>query len=97
MDKRKKPRQRAQGPHVDALVKAIDHVGSQSELARRLSKFLNRPTPSQQLISKWLYNGAYIDAEYWAAFEHVTDGKVSAPQLRPDVFRRGSGAARAYA
>lgn len=73
--------------HVVALLRAIDIAGSQAKLAAGLAKFLRRPKISQQLISFWLTNGSLIEAEYWPAIEHVTDGQVTRAQLRPDVFR----------
>jgi len=70
-------------------MEAIDIAGSQAALAEGLAKFLDRSTISQQTISYWLRNETLLDVEYWAAFEHVTGGRVTGSRLRPDVFRHG--------
>lgn len=76
-------------PHVAALRRAIDIAGSQAALAEGLAKFMDRPTISQQTISYWLNKEILIEAEYWPAFAHVTEGEVTGADLRPEVFGRG--------
>jgi DNA-binding transcriptional regulator YdaS (Cro superfamily) len=73
--------------HVAALKRAIDSAGSQRKLAERMRAF-GRDTASQQLISYWLNNEAFIDAEWWPAIEAATDNLVTRRDLRPDVFTR---------
>jgi len=75
-------------PHVTALRRAIEIAGSQSALAARLSRAMNRPTLKQQTVSKWLRNETLIEAEYWPAFESATHRQVTRSDLRPDVFAR---------
>jgi DNA-binding transcriptional regulator YdaS (Cro superfamily) len=72
--------------HVAALRRAISIAGNQSALADGLASFMKRPTISQQTVSKWLRDETLIAAEYWPAFEHVTNNCVTRAHLRPDVF-----------
>ena len=65
---------------ADALQKAIDHCGSQAELARRIGA-------TGQQVSNWLLREKRAAARYCVAIEDATDGLVTCHQLRPDVFR----------
>jgi len=71
--------------HVKALQQAITILGSQAALARALSTFLKRPSLKQQTVSKWLLSESFIKAEYWRAFEVVTNGLITRRDLRPDL------------
>lgn len=78
--------------HVAALRRAIEIAGSQTALAEGIAKFMNRPTISQQTVSKWLKDETLLAAEYWPAFESITSGRVTRSHLRPDVYGRGKSA-----
>lgn len=62
---------------MSALQMAIDHVGGQTELARRLGV-------RQSLVSMWKVRGN-VPAEYCPDIEKATDGFVRCEALRPDV------------
>lgn len=62
---------------ADALRLAIDRIGSQSELARRLSI-------TQAAVSRWLSRRAALPAEHVLVVEAATG--VSKHQLRPDLY-----------
>lgn len=64
----------------NAIKKAIDIVGTQSELARRTGV-------GQSTISKWLA-GAEIRSRYITSIVTATDGKVTAYELLNSVSRR---------
>lgn len=74
-------------PHVAALKRAIaEGGGSQRQLARRIAEFMGRPSVRQQTIWYWLKYAVLLDPEWWPAIEHATNGKVTAADLRPDLF-----------
>jgi DNA-binding transcriptional regulator YdaS (Cro superfamily) len=58
---------------------AVDAVGGQSELARRLNV---DPT----LVSQWVHERRPIAAHHCLPIEQATDRAVTRYQLRPDVF-----------
>ena len=62
-----------------AIKKAVDIVGGQNELARRLGI-------GQSRVWNWIHRDAKVSAEYAAAIEAATDGAVKKSDLRPDVF-----------
>lgn len=70
-------------PHVfivlvmEHLKRAIEHVGSQAELARRVNVV-------QQVVSNWLRRGN-VPADYCPSIERATGGTVRCEDLRPDV------------
>ena len=70
------------------LQRAVDLVGGQSEMARRLSAITNRNvTPAH--VWNWLNRAAgAAPAEYCLAIEAATSGAVTRYALRPDVFGR---------
>jgi DNA-binding transcriptional regulator YdaS (Cro superfamily) len=57
--------------------KAIDIVGSQTELARRCDVW-------QQTVSKWLYKG-YVPFESVEKVVLATHGKITAEELCPQI------------
>ncbi|HFT0495159.1 YdaS family helix-turn-helix protein [Klebsiella quasipneumoniae subsp. similipneumoniae] len=61
------------------IQRAIDIVGSQSELARRVGT-------GQPSVSKWLY-GAEISSRFISAIVTATDGKVSAAEILNSMTR----------
>lgn len=63
--------------NTSAFEKAIDLVGSQSEMARRLGK-------KQGHVWKWRRDG--VPAEYVIRVETATNGAVSRHELRPDIY-----------
>jgi DNA-binding transcriptional regulator YdaS (Cro superfamily) len=66
--------------HQEALQKAIDHCGGQAALATKLGR-------KQQNIWFWLHEAKKIPTEIALGIERVTDGAVTARELRPDVFK----------
>lgn len=62
---------------MEALHKAIDLIGSQAELARRLGV-------SAQVVHNWKIRGS-VPAEYVPAIEMATAGGVRAEEIRPDI------------
>lgn len=64
----------------NALEKAIQIVGGQSELGRLLGK-------NQSAVWSWLNKTTKgVPAEFAPEIEELTNGEVSRYQLRPDVF-----------
>ena len=59
----------------EALKSAIECVGSQSELAKRIGT-------TQATVSRW----KRPPAEYVLAIENATKGRVNRHQLRPDIY-----------
>lgn len=59
----------------EALKSAIDYVGGQAELARRIGTF-------QPNVSRW----KKTPAEFVIPVEKATDGHISRYQLRPDIY-----------
>ena len=62
---------------MTALQKAIDRLGSQSQLAKALGL-------APQVVSNWIRRGN-IPAEHCPAIERVTGGAVRCEDLRADV------------
>lgn len=62
-----------------ALEKAVEVVGSQAELARRIGK-------KQAHIWNWLNRDKQLPAEVVLAIEGATEGRVTRHELRPDIF-----------
>ena len=62
---------------MNALDKAIEIVGSQSNLARALGR-------EPQVVHNWVKRGN-VPAEHCPAIERETGGAVTCEQLRPDV------------
>jgi DNA-binding transcriptional regulator YdaS (Cro superfamily) len=68
---------------MNAVIKrAIEIVGSQSELARRVGT-------GQPSISKWL-KGSEISARFIPSIVMATDGKVSAAELLNSIAKAKS-------
>ncbi len=62
------------------LERAVSHAGSQASLARKISV-------SSQRLWVWLNKPPRrVPAEFCAAIEKATGGKVTRKQLRPDLF-----------
>jgi DNA-binding transcriptional regulator YdaS (Cro superfamily) len=71
-----------------ALKRAVDILGSQSALARALGEPVK-----QAHVWYWLNDGGgKVPAEYCAAIERATEGKITRHDLRPDVFERNEAA-----
>lgn len=69
-------------PHFRALViEAVKIVGSQTELARLMSR-------SQQQVSALCTRADKISAEDALEIHWATDGKVPASKTRPDLWLR---------
>ena len=63
----------------EALLKAVEICGSQSELARRIGG-----TCKQQNVHYWIENG--LTAEQVIPIEKAVNGEVSRHELRPDIY-----------
>jgi len=70
---------------IEALDKAISLVGSQTALASMLSKACRRKI-WQSHISTWRNRDRKVPPEYCKTIEKITNGRVKASQLRPDIF-----------
>jgi len=72
----------------DALKKAVELCGGQTELARLVNKHLpeNVSKASQALIWSWLFRTGKVLAEYVIAIEKATSGTVTRHELRPDLY-----------
>jgi len=66
---------------LEALQKAVDLAGGQSEFARRLGG-----TVKQQHVHYWLNVMGMISHKYVIAAETAVDGRVSRHELRPDLY-----------
>lgn len=77
---------------TNPLLKAIDLIGGQSALARRLNEATSKNI-SQSHVWLWLRAKKGVPAEYCLAIEEITHGRVLASDLRPDVFGNKGGAA----
>ncbi|ADE14123.1 hypothetical protein Nhal_0950 [Nitrosococcus halophilus Nc 4] len=66
---------------IPSLQRAVEIVGGQVELAKRLGV-------TQQRIWNWLYRDKCqrIPAEYVLPIECATNGRVTRYELRPDIF-----------
>jgi len=74
---------------MEYLTRAIEIIGSQAELARRINV-------QPQAVTNWL-NGKNMSPESAAAIERETGGKVRADQLVPTVeFVRAKGKITGY-
>ena len=62
---------------MDALLKAIEHVGGQTALAKKLGT-------SKQTVHAWVSRGN-VPAEWAPSIERVTDRFVTAEELCTDV------------
>lgn len=64
------------------LQRAIEEVGSQAELARRIGK-------KQAHVWNWLNRDKTVPAEAVLSIEEATGGKVTRHELRPDLYPVG--------
>jgi DNA-binding transcriptional regulator YdaS (Cro superfamily) len=62
------------------IQQAVEIVGGQSELARRIGGSVRQPH-----VWKWLRRG-FPPGEYCRSIEAATDGRVSRYILRPDIY-----------
>lgn len=62
---------------MNALTKAIETIGGQTELAKQLGT-------SVQAVNNWTRRGS-VPPEYAPVIEVLTDGKVKADELCPQV------------
>lgn len=68
------------------LAKAIEHCGTQAELARRVSEFKKNPKIRQAHVWNWLNRDHAVPADMVLAVEEATSGQVSRHGLRPDIY-----------
>ncbi len=66
-----------------ALEKAVEILGSQAELARKIGK-------KQAHIWNWLHRDRRVPADMAMQIELATDGKVTRHELRPDIYPEAS-------
>ena len=71
--------------NTEPLKKAITEVGSQSELARRLSDLTGKRI-RQGHVWSWLNRTRRVPAEMAIPIERVVDGAVTRSDLRPDLY-----------
>ena len=69
----------------EALQRAVDIAGSQTELAKQLAEIMGLPI-QQQHVWKWLNTVPTLPAEYCLPIEQATNGSVSRYELRPDIY-----------
>lgn len=69
---------------MTALERAIDIVGGQSELARRLGL-------KQANVWHWLNRSGRVPAEHVIAIEEATGAQVTRHDLRPDLYPSAAG------
>lgn len=73
----------------DSLRIAITQISQdrgQTLLAMALTEYLQPKHPIEAYrVNKWLNQGHRIDLEYALAIEHLTEGRVTAAELRPDI------------
>lgn len=62
-----------------ALERAVDLAGGQADLGKRIGV-------KQQNVWSWINRSGKAPAEYALAIERAVEGKITAHQLRPDVF-----------
>lgn len=72
-------------PCLRSIEQAVELVGSQTELAARLSAATGRVV-RQQHVWNWLHRDEKAPPEFCRAIEAATEGKVTRYDLRPDVF-----------
>ena len=63
---------------MNALLKAIEITGSQTELAAQLGVRV-------QVVNNWIKRGGNVPPGYAPGIEAATSGKVKAEDLCPDV------------
>jgi DNA-binding transcriptional regulator YdaS (Cro superfamily) len=71
-------RQRTPAAGKAAIKKAVDHIGSQSEVARQLGIW-------QSAVAKWVRTGK-VSAQRAIDLERITEGAVTRAELRPDLW-----------
>lgn len=69
---------------LNALTRAVDLAGGQSELARRLQA--QGLQVKQQNIDYWIRFSKKAPGKFARGIETATDGQVTRYELRPDVF-----------
>lgn len=69
-------------PMIDALKKAVELAGGQSQLAKAIGV-------KQQHVWNWLHRDGKPAAEFVLPIESAVSGRVTRYELRPDVFGAG--------
>jgi DNA-binding transcriptional regulator YdaS (Cro superfamily) len=67
-----------------ALRRAVDCLGGQSQLARAIGGVVR-----QQHVWWWLNRSGKTPAEHVLAIQRATQGRVTAHELRPDLYPAG--------
>lgn len=62
-----------------AILRAIDHFGSQAALARAVGVYTS-------FVSHWATNRRPVPAKWCRLIEQATDGAVTRYELREDIF-----------
>jgi len=77
---------------LEALEKAVELAGSQTELARRIIKsgrYYGEANITQRSVWKWLHSAhKRAPGEYVLGIEAAVEGKIRKEQLRPDIYPR---------
>lgn len=69
---------------LEALKRAIDHVGTQAEFARRLNKPERPVTPSH--VWNWINRDKKVPPEQVLPIEALAEGKAPRHELRADLY-----------
>lgn len=75
-----------QVPH-QALLKAIEIVGGQAEMARQLGE-AEKVNVTQSEIHSWANRTGMVPPEYAFTISELTGGRVKIQKLCPDVFTK---------
>ena len=68
-------------PQNSVVRKAVNHFNGVANLAEKLKI-------NQANVSRWLYKDRVIPIKYAVKIEYLTDGEITARELRPDIFKK---------
>jgi DNA-binding transcriptional regulator YdaS (Cro superfamily) len=75
-------------PKINSFLPDVIHiVGSQAELARRLSELTKHPYTSQH-VWNWLNRDKVIPAQVVIPIERITNRQLTRYDMRPDLYPR---------
>lgn len=81
--KRSKAEREEEKSRIDGHFKSV--FGTQQETADALSKAVGRPV-SQQSVAQWVHTTNRVPVWVATVIEKASGGRLSASDLRPDVF-----------
>jgi len=73
-------------PELKALEEAVDLVGGQSELARRVAKLSGNRKIKQAHVWKWLNKSKKTPPDYVLHVESATELRISRHKLAPKLY-----------